>query len=134
MYGTKGSLADNRGNTVSSRVKTVIDNWYAATLNTSYNGYVSQTAIYCNDRSGDISSGDIYYAANQRLASNKRPSYKCGVNLNGTLYGDASNADKFTISTTTGNGLLTYPIALITADEVFFAGGVAGQDAKAWFY
>ncbi|MEI3508312.1 MAG: hypothetical protein V8R01_04220 [Bacilli bacterium] len=33
------------------------------------------------------------------------------------------NNNKFTVSSTTGNGALTYPVGLITADEVNMAGG-----------
>ncbi len=32
--------------------------------------------------------------------------------------------DRFTVSTDNGNGALTYPIALITADEVAYAGSI----------
>ena len=42
--------------------------------------------------------------------------------------------DKFTVDTSTGNGKLTYPIALMTADEVRFAGGVYGINAPTWYY
>ena len=126
MYGSTGSLANNRQNTTSAPIKIITDNWYSRTINTktdgtyAYNKYVSQTAIYCNDRAGDgyIASGRMYYAAYRRLVDNKKPSHRCGNNPSGTLYGDNSPADKFTKSSTTGNGKLTYPIAQITADEV----------------
>ena len=36
--------------------------------------------------------------------------------------------DRFTVSTDNGNGALTYPVALLTADEVAFAGAVTGVD------
>ena len=142
MYGSTGSLANNRNNTTSAPIKTVTDNWYSKTINVktdgtyTYDKYVSQTAIYCNDRSGDAysASGIMHYAAYRRLVDNKKPSYKCGNNPSGSLYGDNSNLDKFTKSTSTGNGKLTYPIAQITADEIAFAGGKYGTNAPAWYY
>ena len=42
--------------------------------------------------------------------------------------------DKFTVDSSTGNGKLTYPIALMTADEVSFAGGLFGTNAPTWYY
>ncbi len=46
----------------------------------------------------------------------------------------ASTADKFTASTTTGNGKLTNPVALMTADEVAYAGGKYNNPAEAYYY
>ena len=72
---------------------------------------VKKIAIYRNDRSGDKYSYTIngkssaIYAPYSRLITNKKPSYKCGTNAYGTsLYLDANIADKFTKSTSTGNG------------------------------
>ncbi|MBO5138121.1 MAG: hypothetical protein J6B89_00565, partial [Bacilli bacterium] len=38
-----------------------------------------------------------------------------------------SNDDSYSVSATTGNGKLTYPIGLITTDEVNMAGGNGGR-------
>ena len=126
MYGTSGSLANNRTNTNNSIIKGVIDTWYKDNLNTNYGKYISTTAIYCNDRSnpaGGYNTGKstFPYGAETRLKTNKTPTYDC-TNVN----------DKFTVDTSTGNGKLTYPVALMTADEVSFAGGVVFEDTKAW--
>ena len=127
MYGTSGSLANNRLNTNNSSIKDKIDTWYASNM-TSYTKYLSTTAVYCNDRevgSGTYSAtGDeFYYAGYTRLITNKTPSYDC-----------SATEDKFTVDTSTGNGKLTYPIALMTADEVSFAGGVYNTNAETWYY
>lgn len=45
-----------------------------------------------------------------------------GANI--PTYDCNNNSDKFTVSTSTGNGKLIYPIALMTADEIKFAGGL----------
>ena len=121
MYGSTGSIANARTNqTNSSTIKTAIDNWYKDNLNTNYGKYLSTTAVYCNDRS---TSDNTYFGAYTRLKTNKTPSYDC-----------AATEDKFTADTSTGNGKLTYPIALMTADEVSFAGGLWGTNAQTWYY
>ena len=128
MYGTSGSLVNNRINTNNSTIKGVIDTWYKNNLNTNYGKYISTTAVYCNDRSnpaGGYNTGDstFYYGARTRLDTNKTPSYDC-----------ATAEDKFTADSSTGNGKLKYPIALMTADEVSFAGGVIYTNAPTWYY
>ena len=120
MYGNLGSVANARENTTNSTIKKIIDNWYKDNLNTNYGKYLSTTAVYCNDRS---TSDNTNFGALTRLITNKTPSYDC-----------ATTEDKFTVDTSTGNGKLTYPIALMTADEVSFAGGVYGTNAPTWYY
>ena len=127
MYGTSGSLESNRTNENSSSMKELIDNWYKNNL-IDYTKYLSSTAVYCNDRevgSGTYSAtgSEFYYAAYTRLDTNKTPTYDC-----------TNNNDKFTVDASTGNGKLTYPIALMTADEIAYAGGVAYTDAPMWYY
>ena len=128
MYGTSGSLVNNRTNTNNSTIKGIIDAWYENNLKTNYTKYLSTTAVYCNDRSnpaGGYNTGNtsFYYGARTRLDTNKTPSYDC-----------ATAEDKFTADTSTGNGKLTYPIALMTADEVSFAGGLWAANAPTWYY
>ena len=120
MYGNLGSVANARENTTNSTIKTLIDNWYKDNLNTNYGKYLSTTAVYCNDRS---TSDNKNFGAYTRLITNKTPSYDC-----------AATEDKFTVDTSTGNGKLTYPIALMTADEVSFAGGLYGANTPTWYY
>ena len=130
MYGTSGSLESNRTNENNSTVKTIIDTWYENNLLNDYDKYISKTAIYCNDRSYDSSNytysitDNFNYGAYTRSYDNKIPSYKCGANTsNGLFESTQAIADKFSASTTGGgNGQLKYPIALMTADEVMFAG------------
>ena len=120
MYGSLGSIPGARENTTDSTIKTIIDNWYKDNLNTNYGKYLSTTAVYCNDRS---TSDNTYFGAYTRLLTNKTPSYDC-----------TATEDKFTVDSRVGNGKLTYPIALMTADEVSFAGGVYGTNAPTWYY
>ena len=85
------------------------------------------------------SSEIFWFGSYTRLSTNKMPSYKCGENTTNGLF-EATQAveDKFSASTTGGgNGQLKYPIALMTADEISFAGGVdkTGLSSPyAWYY
>ncbi len=119
MYGELEATTyeETHKNTNNSRIKTYIDTWYENYLN-DYSDYLQDT-IYCNDRS--VSSGTgigmergihIYSAGRNFTNNSLGPSLKC-TNTN----------DKFTTSTSIGNGALTYPIGLITADEIALAGG-----------
>ena len=126
MYGTSGSLVNNRTNTNSSTIKGVIDVWYKNNLNTNYGKYISTTAAYCNDRNvidGTYNTSSFSYAGRTRLYTNKAPTYNC-----------LTTEDKFTITGNIGNGKLTYPIALMTADEISYAGGVYDKNSLAWYY
>ncbi len=147
MYGTSDSLENNRTNENDSTIKKTIDSWYENNLLTNYDKYISKTAIYCNDRSvgsGTYNSSysgnsSFYFGSYTRLYSNRAPSYKCGANAsNGLFENTQALADKFSASTTGGgNGQLKYPIALMTADEVAFAGGVYNTKLSspyAWYY
>ena len=128
MYGTSGSLASNRTNKNNSTIKGVIDTWYSNNLN-SYTKYISTEAVYCNDRevgSGTYSAtgSEFYYAAYTRLDTNKTPTYNC-TNIKDAFSGSNSEAK------------LTYPIGLMTADEIVYAGGKVGAGLTspyAWYY
>ena len=111
-----GYMYDSNG--TNSTIKNTIDTWYKNNL-TNYTKYLSTTAIYCNDRTGD----GTYFGAYTRLITNKTPTYDC-----------TDTNDKFTVDKSTGNGKLTYPIALMTADEVSFAGGLWATNASTWYY
>ena len=126
MYGTTGSLASNRLNTNDSTAKAVIDTWYENNLS-NYTRYLSTTAVYCNDSSrgsGTYNTGstNFYFGSYARLNTIKTPTYDC------TTQGDA-------FSRSNSSAKLKYPIALMTADEVAYAGGVMyTNNASAWFY
>ena len=128
MYGTSGSLASNRTNTNPSTIKAKIDDWYSTNLS-SYTKYISTEAVYCNDR--ELASGQTYsttsssfdYASWGRLYTNKTPTYNC-----------TNEKDAFSGSRVEAK--LTYPIGLMTADEIAYAGGKAYTDLSnpyAWY-
>ena len=112
---SSNSLLSAQINKTDSPIKTTLDNWYKTSL-TSYNDKLADEA-FCSDRS--IASGTGYttdsytfYGAFARLQVNKTPSLKC-----------SQDNDKFKMSNESAK--LDYPVGLILADEVAFAGGRA---------
>ena len=103
-------------NTTNSTIKQAIDSWYKT--NISDKGFSSYLvdSIYCNDRSLSSGTGigttDTNYKAHERLVTNNTPTFYC-----------VQSNDKFTVNTSKGNGSLQYPVGLITADEITYAGG-----------
>ncbi len=118
MYGQTGASSYNNthANTNNSTIKTTVDNWYKTNIVDA--GYSDKVAdvIYCNDRSMKSGTGygttETYYGAYQRIEDGNNPVLTC-TNQN----------DRFTVEDTSkGNGALTYPVGLITIDEVEMAG------------
>ena len=127
------SYSQATSNTYSSTIKTTVDNWYKTNIVDA--GYSDKVAdvIYCNDRQIDTVSGygnALGYGTNQtaympryRLYTNKSPILTC-TNQN----------DRFTVEDTSkGNGVLTYPVGLITADEVSMGGAVYGSSNSSYY-
>ena len=124
------TIGEQHGTSQSSDIKTYLDNWYANYTDLNKTGTKITDQIYCNDRtvstsdvaysptnyttltSWNSTGTDYYYGANGRVYNNPvSPDYKCPV-----------ASDKFTTITAKGNGKLSYPVGLITADEITFAG------------
>ena len=127
-YGTTGSQENNRLNTNDSTIKTYVDNWYKNNL-TDYTKYLSNDAVYCNDR--NLASGQtysttnyFYYASSERIKTNKQPTYNC-----------TNMSDAFSVNNTSAK--LNYPVGLMSIDELSYAGGQAGKSLTtpyAWYY
>ena len=115
----------NVENSNNSNIKKNIDSWFKSNL-LDKEQYLEDT-VFCNDReysnistSGwnkDYSNYDgwLKFNSHQRL-ENKKPNLTC-----------SRTNDKFTVNEDRGNGDLTYPVGLITADEMALAGGVILQ-------
>ncbi|MBQ3307108.1 MAG: hypothetical protein IJG68_02825 [Bacilli bacterium] len=114
-------MLTNSSNSTNSTIKTAIDTWYQRNM-TSYTNKLEDT-IYCNDRSigtlngwnpdGGSTSLSLNFSGYNRAITTYSPSLSC-TNKN----------DSFTVSeSATGNGKLTYPVGLLTSDEVMLAGG-----------
>lgn len=123
-----------------STIKLYVDNWYKTTsLIGADSKYVADT-IFCNDRDASLSKSNFstltnwsstgvnyYYRAISKFYGDP---YK---NFNGDLKPNflcLNDDDRFTVSNIKGkgNGALTYPVGLMTADEVYFypLGGYIG--------
>ena len=134
-------IGKQHGISKSSDIKTFLDNWYANYTNLNATGTKITDQIYCNDRTALTSGGnyttltswnstgtEYYYGAYGRVWSPALPSvspdYKCPL-----------DSDRFTVNKINGkgNGVLNYPIGLITADELTFA-GLPGRETNNSFY
>ena len=129
------NIANTRKNEENSIIKTFLDDWYKNNIYQNYDKYTDKDVIYCNDRSYE-NGEENYFGAQIRLETNKTPTYQCGGNGKGGLFENSQSiADKFNVSGQNGgNGKLTYPIALILADEIAYAGEVEGKEAPMWYY
>ena len=123
------SLDGTRTNEVSSNAKTQLDKWYATNIvgQTDDDGNLLTNyiidATFCNNRnvsdkvynSGYKLNQSTYYFAYKLFVqnANKASILKCSSDIR----------DAFSVTPSYGNSLLTYPVALITADEVVLAGG-----------
>ena len=134
-------IGKQHGTSKSSDIKTFLDNWYANYTDLNKTGTKITDQIYCNDRTASTSDvaysttnyttltswnstgTKYYYGANGRVWNSPvSPDYKCPV-----------ASDKFTKTTAKGNGKLSYPVGLITADELTFAGLPAGETNNSFY-
>lgn len=142
MYGTpeSNSYAETHANINSSKILTNLNKWYKYILlyGTHYAEKELADTIWCNDKSVvtdttfnpdswtlgtnyGYGTNVNYYGAAKRLwtgTGGTGPSLICpNDNLGGKL-------SKFTVNDTIyGNGALSYPVGLLTADEVTFGFG-----------
>ena len=126
MYvGFKYTANNVHGTETNSTILGIFNAWYQNTLQ-SHADDIEMNAGFCNDKTPYSGSGigtTTYYAAYNRLNTNKSPSFKC-----------SNSSDLFTVSSSNkGNKALQYPIGLITADEVAYAGGVYERDNTSYY-
>ena len=136
MYGNPdGTTFDEvHTNTASSTIKIAVDSWYKTNIeDKGYRGYISTTIGFCGDRSLYSNSGgdgvqinkNTYFGAYGRYISNTAQ-FTCSE----------PNRDLYTVSSSSlGNKSLTYPVGLITYDEMVFA-GIDGRHINklSWIY
>ena len=144
------ALNEMNVNSHDSLIKQTIDSWFENSLQSyftsnskNYINYLEDT-IWCNDRSldeseseftipfsqsgwnpngGNISVSSVYYTPRIRK-DNGTPTLEC-----------SSKNDSFTVAeSATGNGALTYPVGLLTADEVMLAGAQSGNNYDYYLY
>ena len=154
MYGTVGSTTYDatHQNINDSTIKTAVDKWYEDNLKTNYSNYLADT-LFCNDKTLASSSigasntglgygtNKTYYSTTERLyystgtteITTATPTLKCAESA-------TNDYSRFTVDVATlangnqTNGDLKYPIGLLTADEVSFAGAYkSGQTNKTYY-
>lgn len=108
-------------NIESSRTKEIVDEWYYKNIEqTGYSNYIEDT-IWCNDRS-DFEER-LMLGTNITNRNVSRFFTTDASNLNTLLdFKCKRESDSFTVSTDNGNGNLTYPVGLLTIEEVILAG------------
>ena len=96
--------------------KEILDNWYKNNM-LKYADFI-EDEVWCNDQATESIAGldkdtnavsGITYNTNTRV-NNTTPSLTC------------SKEDSYTVNSASGNKKLTYPVGLLTADEVMYAG------------
>ena len=145
MYGQTGAstYADAHANTNNSTIKIYIDNWYKANIvGTTNEQYLADNA-FCNDRSISSNKPNINGISYNNLGFGTdgtayrwyyAPWDSGGYNSSMRLICPQKN-DAFTVSdTTNGNGALTYPVGLLSTDEIVLAGGWNAENSGYYLY
>ena len=136
------TIKEQHGTSKSSDIKTFLDNWYANYTDLNKTGTKITDQIYCNDRTASTSrvaysttnyttltswnsTGTYYnYGAEGRIVEDNNPMLTCAV-----------DSDRFTVDKINGKGnsALTYPIGLITIDELEMAGNKWNESNTSYY-
>ena len=133
MYvGFKYTSGSAHGTGTNSTILTALNSWYTSNLS-SYASSIDGNVGFCGDRtpstsnsssngSGGTGTTQTYYGGYIRLITNKQPTFDC------------PSEDLYTTSgSSNGNKSLQYPIGLLSADEVVYAGGVYGSNNTSYY-
>ena len=131
--GLKYTTNNVHGTGTNSTILTALNSWYTSNLS-SYAEDLDGNAGFCGDRTPSTSSSSsngsggtettyTYYGAYIRLVTNKQPTFECENDSD--LYTTSGSSD--------GNRALTYPIGLISVDEMAYAGGVQGTSNQGYY-
>ena len=133
MYGQTG--ASTYANTNNSTIKTYIDNWYKTNIAGTTNEQYLADNIFCNDRSMAGNNSETESGSSRTYYRwYNGPWDSGGYNSSMRLICPQKN-DAFTVSdTTNGNGALTYPVGLLSTDEIVLAGGWAASNSGYYLY
>ena len=136
------TVGQQHGTGTDSTIKTYLDNWYANYTDLNKTGTKITDQIYCNDRTASTSDvaysttdyttltswnstgTNYYYGAYGRIVNDNNPMLTCAV-----------DSDRFTVNKINGKGnsALTYPIGLITIDELEMAGNNWSERNKSYY-
>ena len=152
MYGTAGSTTYDatHENKNDSTIKIAVDKWYEDNLKTKYANYLADT-LFCGDKTlaektitydgKGYGKGSTYYASVERIVystgttaiTTSIPALKCAEKTN-------DNYSRYTATQNTlpdgkeTNGNLKYPIGLLSADEVAYAGAYKNNQTNKNYY
>ena len=130
-YGTT-SMEKAQTNMNDSTIKDYLDDWYESVFfKTEYERYITDS-LFCNDRT-------LYYTTpsgySQLGYGTEITAYQWyDLNSNGVTLNCFQQKDRFTMDEAVGNGALTYPVGLITTDEVYLAGGYNYSNSGYYLY
>ena len=134
MYGNPdGTTFDEVHNNISpSPIKTVVDNWYKTNIDDKeYSNYISTAVGFCGDRT--------VYSGGDGIQTDKTSYFGTyGRHVKNIAQFTCPNVERDLYTSTDsniGNNSLTYPVGLITYDELAFAGMDNGHINKlSWAY
>ena len=140
-------------NVVSSTIKGYLENWYKTNIiDTNNADYIADT-LFCNDKTlatdeiGDVTDqlgygiNKTYYSSVERLywstgttsIIEAKPTFECAKGVNNTYSRFTSNSTETTKGVKVNNDL-TYPIGLLTADELSYAGAYKYNQVNKSYY
>ena len=141
VYGSNDNYSTT--NTTDSAVKDYIENtWYTYSM-TDYTSILEPSAGYCNDRTAYYDDGDHTPSLTTSVRTDSadyngvNTSYGAHVRTKPTLTCTRGTVDLYTTSLADdGNNQLKYPVAMLTADELSFAGSASmsegGANGTSW--
>ena len=116
-----------------STIKTYLDNWYKTNIVGTTNEQYLADNIFCNDRS--------FPSSNSGTGAGMSRTYYRWYYWANSLYNNKmmltcpQQNDAFTVSdTTNGNGALTYPVGLLSMDEMVLTGGWGDSNRGYYLY
>ena len=136
------TIGEQHGTSQSSDIKTYLEDWYANYTELNKTGTKITDQIYCNDRTASTTEVAYTSTAYTTLTSwnSTRTEYFYGAygrifNDNNPMLTCAVDSDRFTVNkiNSKGNSALTYPIGLITIDEVEMAGNNVSKSNTSYY-
>ena len=128
MYGNPDATTfdEVHNNTNNSTIKTAVDNWYKTNIvDKGYGSYISNAVGFCGDRSlpaGVWGTNDNGDGINNNKSSFFGAYVRYVKNVAQFTCPEPSRDLYTTTDSSIGNKALTYPVGLITYDELIFAG------------
>jgi len=115
-------------NKYDSTIKGVIDAWYSSNIDGKSEEILLEDAVWCNDRSiTSTTFTPANYETNEKMFVYGAGTILMEYMMDSSLSISPSlvcnrDMDKFTVDRANGNGDLTHPIGMLTADEILMAG------------